>query len=83
VGVVDGRVRLDLPYDEDSRAEVDMNVVATDTGTLVEVQGTGEGATYTRQTLDAMLDSALAGVAKLSEIQTAALAEPYPGELPS
>ena len=82
VGVVDGRVRLDLPYDEDSRAEVDMNVVATDAGTLVEVQGTGEGATYTRATLDAMLDSALAGCARISEIQAAALAEPYPGELP-
>jgi ribonuclease PH len=82
VGVVDGRVRLDLPYDEDSRAEVDMNVVATDAGTLVEVQGTGEGATYTRATLDAMLDSALAGIARLTEIQAAALAEPYPGELP-
>ena len=82
VGVVDGRVRLDLPYEEDSRAEVDMNVVATDTGTLVEVQGTGEGATYTRATLDAMLDSALAGCARLTELQTAALAEPYPGELP-
>jgi ribonuclease PH len=82
VGVVDGRVRLDLPYEEDSRAEVDMNVVATDAGTLVEVQGTGEGATYTRATLDAMLDSALAGIARLTEIQAAALAEPYPGELP-
>ena len=82
VGVVDGRVRLDLPYSEDSRAEVDMNVVATDAGTLVEVQGTGEGATYTRATLDAMLDSALAGCARISEIQAAALAEPYPGELP-
>ena len=82
VGVVDGRVRLDLPYEEDSRAEVDMNVVATDAGTLVEVQGTGEGATYTRATLDAMLDSALAGCARISELQAAALAEPYPGELP-
>lgn len=51
VGVVDGRVRLDLPYEEDSRAEVDMNVVATDTGTLVEIQGTGEGATFPRSTL--------------------------------
>ena len=47
VGVVDGRIRTDLPYTEDSRAEVDMNVVATDTGTLVEIQGTGEGATFT------------------------------------
>ncbi len=82
VGVVDGRVRLDLPYSEDSRAEVDMNVVATDAGTLVEVQGTGEGATYTRATLDAMLDRALAGCARISELQAAALAEPYPGDLP-
>jgi ribonuclease PH len=82
VGVVDGRVRLDLPYEEDSRAEVDMNVVATDTGTLVEVQGTGEGATFTRSTLDKMLDMALAGCAELTEIQNAALALPYPGELP-
>src|SRR3954449_1541789 len=74
VGVVDGRVRLDLPYEEDSRAEVDMNVVATDTGTLVEVQGTGEGATYTRATLDAMLDSALAGIDRLAQLQLEALA---------
>ncbi len=60
VGVVDGRVRTDLPYTEDSRAEVDMNVVATDTGTLIEVQGTGEGATFPRSTLDKLLDVALA-----------------------
>ena len=83
VGVVDGRVRLDLPYTEDSRAEVDTNVVATDTGTLIEVQGTGEGATFTRRTLDAMLDVALVGVRELSRIQAAALAEPYPGDLPA
>ncbi|WP_028923424.1 ribonuclease PH [Pseudonocardia acaciae] len=82
VGVVDGRVRLDLPYDEDSRAEVDMNVVATDVGTLVEVQGTAEGATFTRSTLDSMLDLALAGCAKLATAQADALAEPYPGQLP-
>ncbi|OZC48443.1 ribonuclease PH [Rhodococcus sp. RS1C4] len=82
VGVVDGRVRLDLPYEEDSRAEVDMNVVATDTGTLVEIQGTGEGATFPRSTLDKLLDSALDGIEKLFEVQKAALAEPYPGELP-
>ncbi|HEX5120617.1 MAG TPA: ribonuclease PH [Pseudonocardiaceae bacterium] len=82
VGVVDGRVRLDLPYEEDSRAEVDMNVVATDTGTLVEVQGTGEGATFARSTLDKMLDFALAGCDELSRIQSAVLAEPYPGDLP-
>ncbi len=82
VGVVDGRVRLDLPYEEDSRAEVDMNVVATDTGTLVEIQGTGEGATFPRSTLDAMLDSAFIGCARLFELQKAALELPYPGELP-
>jgi ribonuclease PH len=82
VGVIDGRVRLDLPYEEDSRAEVDMNVVATDAGTLVEVQGTGEGATFARSTLDQMLDLALAGCAELSRLQAEALALPYPGQLP-
>ena len=78
VGVVDGRVRLDLPYEEDSRAEVDVNVVATDTGTLIEVQSTGEGATFTRRTLDAMLDVALRGIAELVAAQSAALAAPHP-----
>lgn len=82
VGVVDGKVRLDLPYEEDSRAEVDMNVVATDAGTIVEVQGTGEGATFTRSTLDSMMDVALAGCGKLAELQADALALPYPGTLP-
>ncbi|TSD93350.1 ribonuclease PH [Skermania sp. ID1734] len=82
VGVVDGRVRLDLPYEEDSRAEVDMNVVATDTGTLVEIQGTGEGATFPRSTLDKLLDSALVGCERLFEVQKAALELPYPGVLP-
>jgi len=82
VGVIDGRVRLDLPYEEDSRAEVDMNVVATDAGTLVEVQGTGEGATFARSTLDQMLDLALAGCAELTRLQNEALALPYPGQLP-
>ena len=43
VGVIDGELRLDLPYEEDSRADVDMNVVATGSGRFVEVQGTGEG----------------------------------------
>jgi ribonuclease PH len=74
VGVVDGRVRLDLPYEEDSRAEVDTNVVATEAGTLIEVQGTGEGATFSRTTLDAMLDSALAGIGQLAELQRKVLA---------
>ena len=46
------------------------------------VQGTGEGATFRRKTLDAMLDIALAGIGRLTDMQAAALAEPYPGELP-
>ncbi|GGC67424.1 ribonuclease PH [Hoyosella rhizosphaerae] len=82
VGVVDGRIRLDLPYEEDSRAEVDLNVVATDTGTFVEVQGTGEGATFPRSTLDKLLDLAMEGCEQLVEIQREALAAPYPGVLP-
>ena len=82
VGVVDGRVRVDLPYTEDSRAEVDMNVVATDTGTLVEIQGTGEGATFPRSTLDKLVDAALVACDQLFEIQRAALDELYPGVLP-
>ena len=82
VGVVDGRVRVDLPYEEDSRAEVDMNVVATDTGTLVEIQGTGEGATFPRSTLDKMLDAAFGACETLFAVQREALALPYPGALP-
>ena len=82
VGVVDGRIRVDLPDTEDARAEVDMNVVATDTGTLVEIQGTGEGATFPRSTLDKMLDAAMAGCEQIFEIQREALELPYPGVLP-
>jgi ribonuclease PH len=82
VGVVDGRIRVDLPYEEDARAEVDMNVVATDTGTLVEIQGTGEGATFPRSTLDKLLDAALAATEQLFDIQRTALELPYPGVLP-
>ncbi|PRC44371.1 ribonuclease PH, partial [Mycobacterium sp. ITM-2017-0098] len=82
VGVVDGRIRVDLPYTEDSRAEVDMNVVATDTGTLVEIQGTGEGATFPRSTLDKMLDVAMVACDQLFEIQRSALDLPYPGVVP-
>lgn len=82
VGVVDGRIRVDLPYEEDSRAEVDMNVVATDTGTLVEIQGTGEGATFARSTLDKLLDMALGACDTLFAAQRDALALPYPGVLP-
>jgi ribonuclease PH len=82
VGVVEGRIRVDLSYEEDARAEVDMNVVATDTGTLVEIQGTGEGATFPRSTLDKMLDAAFGACDKLFAAQREALASPYPGILP-
>jgi ribonuclease PH len=74
VGVVDGKVVLDLPYEEDSRAEVDMNVVATGGGELAEIQGTGEGATFTRPQLDELTDLALLGVAQLTRLQRECLA---------
>jgi ribonuclease PH len=73
VGVVDGEILLDLPYAEDSRAEVDMNVVQTGGGRLVEVQGTGEGGTFDRKLLDRMLDVAEKGIAELAAIQARVL----------
>ncbi|WP_136520543.1 ribonuclease PH [Cellulomonas telluris] len=80
VGVVGGRTVLDLPYEEDVRAETDMNVVVTGSGTFVEVQGTAEHAPFDRAELDAMLDLALAGTSELARLQAAALAaEPSDG----
>ncbi len=76
VGIVDGLPVLDLPYVEDVRAETDMNVVVTGGGKFVEVQGTAEHATFDRSELDALLDLALGGAARLAEIQAAILAEP-------
>ncbi|MGH0035461.1 MAG: ribonuclease PH [Myxococcota bacterium] len=73
VGVVDGEVRLDLPYEEDARADVDMNVVATGSGRFVEVQGTGEGTTFSAEELGLMTRVAVDGIRRLTEIQTAAL----------
>ncbi len=69
VGMVDGRPVLDLDYGEDSTAEVDMNVVATGEGSLVEVQGTAEGKAFARKDLDAMLDLALEGCTALTRLQ--------------
>ncbi len=74
VGVIDGEPRLDLMYEEDVRAETDMNVVVTGDGTFVEVQGTAEGAPFRRDELDALLDLAVAGCAALTAAQKAALA---------
>jgi len=79
VGMVDGRLLLDLDYPEDSQCDTDMNVVMTGSGTLVEVQGTAEGAAFTRAQLDAMLNLAGAGIAQLVDAQKAALAAPLPG----
>ena len=73
VGVLDGAVRLDLDYDEDSTAEVDMNVVATGDLELVEVQGTAEGKVFRRDQLDRMVDAAMRGIALLRDHQLAAL----------
>lgn len=83
VGIIDGEVRLDLPYEEDSRAEVDLNVVGCDGGRLVEVQGTAEGQPFDRDALAAMLDLGQQGIAELIALQNEVLAAPYPGELPS
>ena len=74
VGVVDGRVLLDLDYSEDSRAAVDLTVVATATGELIEVQGAAEAAPFRREVLDELLDAALEGVATIGERQRSVLA---------
>jgi len=74
VGVYDGHPVLDLDYPEDSACDTDMNVVMTASGHFVEVQGTAEGAAFDRPTLDALLDLAADGIARLNEIQRHALA---------
>lgn len=73
VGLVDGAPVLDLDYPEDSSAAVDMNVVATGGGALIEVQGGGEGATFSRADFDGLLTLALEGLAEVSAAQAAAL----------
>jgi ribonuclease PH len=73
VGVVKGEVTLDLDYEEDSSAEVDMNVVANAGGELIEVQGTAEGKPFPRATLDALVSLGLDGIARLVQAQQKAL----------
>jgi len=73
VGIVGGEVVLDLPYVEDSKADVDMNVVGDESGNLIEVQGTAEHATFDRRQLDAMLDLAVAGIKQLAAAQRQAV----------
>ena len=78
VGIVAGEALLDLAYSEDSRAEVDMNVVMTGSGSFVEVQGTAEGAPFARDRLDGLLDLAAGGISELLAAQQAIVAEPPP-----
>jgi len=76
-GVVDGRCWLDLRYDEDSRAEVDMNFVMTGKGRFVEVQGTAESKPFTKAQLDRLADMALNGISQLTALQRQALANSH------
>lgn len=69
VGIIDGEAVLDLPYIEDSRAETDMNVVMTGKGLFVEVQGTAEGAPFSRTELDQLLGLAEAGISRIHALQ--------------
>jgi ribonuclease PH len=75
VGLVDGRPLLDLDYSEDSRAEVDLNVVMDGERRLLEIQGTAEGAPFSRRQLDGLLDLATIGIDRLQDLQRRALAE--------
>ncbi|UPM51494.1 ribonuclease PH [Synechococcus sp. A10-1-5-1] len=75
VGLVDGNALLDLDYSEDSRAEVDLNVVMNQEQHLLEIQGTAEGAPFSRQQLSTLVDLAEAGIQRLLSAQSQALAE--------
>lgn len=75
VGRLDGELILDLCYEEDSAAEVDMNIVMTGSGSFVEVQGTGEEASFTRQDMDSMIDLAVQGISDLISSQKEVLGD--------
>ncbi len=76
VGLSDGKALLDLDYEEDSRADVDLNLVATGSGMIIEVQGTAEGMPFSRGDLDRMMDLGLSGIADLVSLQKNILAGP-------
>ncbi|MBY0586495.1 ribonuclease PH [bacterium] len=78
VGIINGEVCLDLPYVEDSTAEVDFNVVMTGSGRFVEVQGTAETKPFSREELDTIIASASAGIASLTQIQKDSLGSRWP-----
>jgi len=69
VGIVNGQVRLDLAYEEDSKADVDMNVVMTGKGEFIEVQGTGERTSFKKEQMDELLELAKKGISDLIDIQ--------------
>ena len=73
VGIIDGKPMLDLCYEEDVRAETDMNVVISGSGKFIEVQGTAEGEPFDRKLLDSLLDLAVEGCNTLSELQVKSL----------
>jgi ribonuclease PH len=78
VGLVDGRPVLDLDYQEDAAASVDMNIVMTGGGRFIEVQGTGEEATFTQEELTSLLKLARAGIDQLTAVQRNALGRAWP-----
>jgi len=78
VGIVDGLPTLDLDYERDVRADVDMNVVMTGGGKFIEIQGTGEEATFDDDELAALVKLAKQGISKLSEIQQTTLGSDWP-----
>ena len=75
VGIVDGTALLDLAYDEDSKAEVDMNFVKTGDGRFIELQGTAEGQPFDKRALDALMDLADSGIKELIAIQKSVLGD--------
>jgi ribonuclease PH len=75
VGIVDGTPLLDLKYDEDSRAQVDMNIVCTGDARFIEVQGTAEGSPFTRDEMDNLLELGRKGVEQLVRLQRQAIEE--------
>jgi ribonuclease PH len=75
VGLHEGQALLDLDYKEDSSAQVDFNVVMTDDGRFVEVQGTAEGAAFERAAMDRLIDLAAAGIRQLNDVQRSALTQ--------
>ncbi|MBZ4665505.1 ribonuclease PH [Mahella sp.] len=75
VGIVDSQIMLDLCYDEDARAQVDMNIAMTDDGRFVEIQGTGEAAPFSRQQMDELINLADKGIQELMALQIDCLGE--------